>query len=191
MTRRTLLVDMDDSIVDCEGAISTYMTRLAGPGEPPWKAFQSDQPAHVEARMDLVLGRPGFWTELQPLQLGMSIVQDAVSLGFHLQVLTKGPAHHPQAWAEKLTWCRKHLPAATVAVVENKAPFHGDALLDDREGNLTPWLERHVQGWAVVPAQPWNEGFVHPRAVRVSADDLASRQRAVEVLTMIALRGPS
>lgn len=191
MTPKTLLVDMDDSVVDCEGALGTHMTRLAGPGEPPWVPFQEGQATHLRDRLDLVMARPGFWEELQPLELGMSIVRDAVSLGFHLQVLTKGPAHHPQAWAEKLTWCRRHLPGAQVAVVENKVPFHGDALLDDRPGNLQGWLDRHVEGWAIVPAQAWNEGFAHERAVRVSADDPASRQRVVEVLTMIALRGAS
>ncbi len=33
----------------------------------------------------------------------------AREIGFKIRILTKGPRHTPQAWAEKLLWCQKNI----------------------------------------------------------------------------------
>lgn len=69
-----------------------------------------------------------------------------------------------------------------VTVTEDKSLVYGKILVDDSPEYLLGWLEHHADGLGVVPAQPANKGFEHPKVIRydgTNLDEVRTRMRSV------------
>jgi hypothetical protein len=176
------LIDMDGTLVDYDQVMTAKMIELASPQELEGLKLDNDfnkgnvtggeYPPHLKARERLIKNQPGFWLNLPRIEAGFRVVSEIESVGFSLTVLTKGPPHAHNAWSEKFTWCRTHLPQASVTVTENKGGHFGHLLFDDWPPYVLGWLKRHSQGLVVMLSQSWNEEFSHPNVYKVDRANL-------------------
>ncbi len=174
-THHIALFDLDGTLADYNGRMREELNRLKVPDEPDYPLHGRSGPVYHGARIDLVKTQPGWWLSLPKLTLGFDILDLARELGFQVQVLTMGPHNTPSAWMEKVQWCHTHIDRAVkVTVTEDKTLVYGKLLVDDTPEYLVRWLDHHLHGWGVVPAQPANEGFEHPRVVRYDGTNLAA-----------------
>jgi hypothetical protein len=183
------LVDLGDTSCDCTPALRTGMAQLRRPGE-------SDEsidplPPYLEMRRHQVMTAPGFWLELAPRPAGFELLKLLRTERFQVYVLTKGPAEAPQVWADKVAWCRAHLPGVPVIVADDKARVHGHVLVDDWLPYVERWQRAWPDGLAILPAQPWNAQAVET-AHRIR-DDGCNRDTIVAALRRlraVAAEGP-
>src|SRR4051812_16880257 len=105
------LFDMDSSLADYDSALRWELDRMRSPFEPPLpdNIWSIEHEPYLKARMQAVKDRPGFWLNLEPIQMGFDVYHVAREIGFAAEILTKGPKKHTLAWAEKIQWCQKHL----------------------------------------------------------------------------------
>lgn len=152
------LIDMDGTLADFASALTARIKELASPNEEPgpW----------IKARSRLVKNTPGFWLGLERLPVGFAILERVMAAGFDTHVLTKGPNNAANAWTEKLQWCARHLPDVPVTITKEKSLVYGRVLVDDWPPYFEGWLNRRPRGLVIIPAQPWNEGYEHPNAIR-------------------------
>ena len=91
-------------------------------------------------------------------------------------------------WADKVAWCRAHLPDVPVIVTDDKTQVHGDVLVDDWLPYVDRWQRQWPSGLAIVPAQPWNvEAAIRPRCIR---DDGTDRDAIVTALQTLCRPRP-
>ncbi len=179
-------IDFDDTVAGYSLALREHMDRLRAPGEPVFTDRVEPEPPYIEARRKMIQRQPGFWRELEPLPLGFEVVDELRTLGFTLNVLTKGPKTTPGAWTEKQEWCAKHLPDAMVTITQNKALVYGRVLVDDWPDYFTKWLQVRPRGLVICLAHPWNEGFAkggaqeHPNVLRYDGTDVLGLRWALE-----------
>lgn len=164
------LVDMDGTLADFDGAMRRDLLKLLGPDEVPrLTAKDEDDFPYVKERRRLIKSQTDWWFNLQPLALGMRTVLLMEKLGFKVTVLTRGPKPHPHAWAEKVRWVQQYLPGRRIIVMDDeKALVYGRVLMDDWVPYVEPWLKTRPRGIVIMPDQPWNQGFTHPRVFRLS-----------------------
>lgn len=161
------LVDLGDTLAECTPAVRAALARLRLRGEPEGDDALIPLPAYLEERRRAVMSEPGFWRTLAPRPAGFKLLTLLRDAGFRVHVLTKGPRDAPQAWADKVAWCRVHLPDVLVTVTDDKSVVHGAVLVDDWVPYVDRWQHRWPNGLAIVPAQPWNaECAVGPRRLR-------------------------
>lgn len=176
------LVDLGDTLCDCSGPLHERLAALRGPGEDAATETREPPPAHVDARRRQIMGSPGFWLGLPPRASGFGLLEILHAEGFGVRVLSKGPRDAPQAWADKLAWCRRHLPEAPVIITDDKSLVFGHVLVDDWPPYVAQWQKRWPHGLAIVPAQPWNADMREgPRCIRYDGNAAAVR-RALRAL---------
>ena len=167
--RRIALFDMDGSITDYNGAMRRDLELLRAPSEPalPENLWDLERQAHIKHRMHFIKASPGWWRRLAPIEAGLKVVDAARTIGYDINVLTKGPNRHPVGWAEKLEWCRDHLcDSDDVHITMNKGLVYGTFLYDDFPEYMTAWLKFRPRGLGIMPATPANEGYEHPNVIR-------------------------
>jgi hypothetical protein len=180
------LVDLDGTLCDYQGTMQRDLERLRSPIEPPLSSGDDDAP-HLAARRKLIRQQKDWWLNLAPLPLGFEVVAMLKELDFRLHVLSKGPIDHHGAWAEKVEWCRRHLPNVSVTLTEDKGLVYGKVLVDDYPAYVERWLTWRPRGLVVMPAQPWNENFSHPNAIRY---DGSQKPALLEALKRIRATAP-
>jgi len=117
----------------------------------------------------LIKSQPGWWRNLAPIPLGISIANALEAHGFKIMVLTKGPIVAKNAWTEKVEWCAEHLPHASVTITHDKGLVYGKILVDDWPSYITRWLEWRPRGLVLMPDQSWNKTFSHPNVHRITS----------------------
>jgi 5'-nucleotidase len=180
------LVDLGDTLVDCTPAWRVQLARLRMPEDRDGDESLNPLPAYLEERRQAVMSTPGFWRELPPRRSGMELLVLLRNMGFRVHVLTKGPYEPTHVWADKVAWCRVHLPRVPVIVTDDKTRIHGHVLVDDWLPYVERWQRQWPTGLAIVPAQPWN--FEANRRARCIRDDGANRESIVAALAAIAMR---
>jgi 5'-nucleotidase len=159
------LVDLGDTLAECTPALEAALARAGRAGDDV-----SDQ-----QQRKLLLSTPGFWSSLAPRAAGFSLLALLRNAGYQVNVLTKGPRDAPQTWADKVAWCRKHLPGVPVIVTDDKTPVCGDVLVDDWLPYVERWQRRWPEALVIVPAQPWNAQMaIQPRRLRDDGNDRAA-----------------
>jgi len=98
-------IDMDGSTANYSKAMLEALETMRSPGEPVIEAIEfKDTPPWLDARMMYIKNRPGFWLNLEPIPLGMLVLDLIREVGFILNVLSKGPKRTHIAWMEKVQW---------------------------------------------------------------------------------------
>jgi hypothetical protein len=147
--RRIALFDLGGTLCDCTERLRDGMSEFEAESR---ERLEQD----LEVRRRLVMGQPGFWCDLPRLPLGFELLEMVQQAGLDVFITTKGPSDAPQVWADKVTWCRRHIPGLPVVVTEDKSVVYGDLLVDDWFPYVEAWQRRWSAGHAVLPAQPWN-----------------------------------
>lgn len=162
------LVDLDGTLADFDGAMQRDLRKLLGPGEELLAdQIYEDTYPYIKARRDLVKAQPEWWFKLERLENGFRIVDHLRTLGFRLNILTRGPKKNFSAWEQKARWSFTHVPDAKMTITTGeKAGNYGRVLVDDWPPYLLPWLKVRPRGLVVMPAQRWNDGIEHERILR-------------------------
>lgn len=163
------LIDLDGTLANFDFALEREMGKLRSPYEPPMDPAVShdDEPDWLRARRDLIKRTPGFWRTLPKIDVGFEVLDVIRSLGFRLVVLSNGPAKIPAAWAEKVSWCREHVPDADVTVGRDKGLVYGRVLFDDWPPYIERWLRWRPRGLVIMLDHPHNQAFQgDPRVLR-------------------------
>ena len=163
------LVDMDGTIADYDTGMRVGLEALRSPeetGPVVIHGSKADMPEHYRARVKMVRNQAGWWKHLLILPDGFQIVEMLKNIGFEIHVLTKGPKSSPNAFTEKICWCKRHMPGVPVTLTENKGLVYGRVLVDDWPSYVEAWLKFRLRGLVVMPDRPWNQGFEHPNVVR-------------------------
>lgn len=165
-------VDLDGTVADFDKALRQALEDMQSPAEGPLPVnLFDDPPAWLEARMDYIKNRPGFWRNLEVIPLGMAIVELLREAQYTLNILSKGPARAGIAWTEKFEWSRFHIPDALVTVTQDKGGYYGKVLVDDWPNYINGWLKWRKRGLVILPDRPYNQGYQHPNVIRVSGPD--------------------
>lgn len=181
------LVDLDGSCADYDRAMERELSAIASPGEE--RVSRGDKaPPWMRARVELVRARPGFWRNLEPIEEGLQVISLMQELKYHVHVLTKGPRDEPQAWAEKLEWCRAQrlMDRPEISITTNKGLTYGRVLFDDWPRYIVPWLKYRPRGQVLMMDQPWNRDFEHPQVLRVLQRRYSSPTDVVQSLARVA-----
>lgn len=170
---RIALIDLDGTVADYDRAMTEMQRSLAAPGEEI--TFERDQePTWLETRRRLIQNQPGFWRNLQRIELGFQILDELRLYKYKLQVLTKGPSKSVPAWSEKVLWAQEQIPDAGINIVsETKTLTYGSALVDDWPNYFLPWLEVRPRALVISVAQPWNLDIKHPNVFRYDGSNHA------------------
>lgn len=192
MSDLVALFDLDSTLADYDGAMRRAFAQIAAPGDPDFRSFTDEaRPPWMEARRQLISSLPGFWLNLEPLAAGFTVVDQARAAGLRVHVLTKGPRAKPAAWAEKLQWCVKYIPDASVSITEDKSLSYGRIMVDDWPPFYNAWLRYRPRGVVIVPAQPWNvdaESHAPGRVFRYDPTQAGADQRLCEIVHAAAQR---
>jgi 5'-nucleotidase len=201
LIEKTALLDLDGTVADYSWQLAKDLAELASPGEPMFDFHTDDAPDWFLKRIDLIRAQPGWWRKLPKLQAGFDILNAVLRIGYQVHVLTKGPRRAPNAWSEKMEWCKTNLPSnigitvtlgrpaeGDVPCGPSKGAMYGRVLIDDYPQYATEWLSFRPRGLVVMPKAIANEGFSHPQAVIYDGKNLAY----VEELLQLAFdREPS
>jgi len=156
------LFDMDETLVDFQGALRSRLEKMQGPDEE-FPADLWNMPDYWYARAQAIKKEPGFWRNLQPLAWGQQVLKVCQEIGFDIHILTKGPTTGSQAWAEKVDWVHEHMPFATLHITEDKRIAYGRVFIDDYWPFMELWLKNRPRGLGVVNYP----SHVHPNLVSV------------------------
>jgi len=168
------LFDMDNSLFDYEGALRAGLQAIAAPGESPITAetslWELDKQPHMNARMDLIKSQPCWWRNLHAIPMGLIVWDLAKSIGFHNQILTKGPNRKSRAWKEKVDCCQKHfgqdVDIFLTSARKGKGQVYGLTLYDDHVPYMEAWLEWRKRGLGIMPVTVENKDFKHERVIK-------------------------
>lgn len=159
ITDRIALIDLDGTVADYDKSMSAWQAKLAAPDEAVRYSRMDHEVPHIEVRRKLVQRLPGFWRDLEPIALGMAVVEELRAAKFGLHILTQGPTSTPSAWGEKVEWQMKHLPDAAITVGRDKSLVYGRILFDDFPPYFLKWAAARPRGQVICLAHPWNEGY--------------------------------
>jgi len=165
------LIDMDGTLADYTKSVKQYMEMIKSPEETDSDDYDHSNKPWVKNRSDLIKSLPGFWSNLEKINVGFRVLEAIVQVGFTPHVLTKAPKNHTNACTEKMDWCRKHLPDVGVTITEDKGLTYGKILFDDWTPYMLRWLEWRPRGLGIMLNQPWNVGFKHPNVFIVDQNN--------------------
>jgi len=155
------LIDLDGTVADWHNRLQRDLAEVLGPD-------QSKLPPETVTKIEhLIRKQTGWYFNLEPIPLGLRIVDLLRETGFTIMVATKATPKATNAWSEKAQWSMKYMPFAQVTVTEDKTLLYGKLLVDDYPKFAGPWLAKRPRGYVIMPDQPWNQGYEHPRARRV------------------------
>lgn len=155
------LLDMDGTVCKWHEQLEKDLNDVLG------DARKTLPPETVTKIEHLIRSKPGWYLNLEPIPLGIKLAEMLHVIGFTVMVATKATPKATNAWSEKAAWCQKYLPFAKVTVSEDKTLMYGKILVDDYQKFADPWLLRRKRGYVILPDQPWNQGYEHPRVKRV------------------------
>ena len=155
------LLDMDGTVCRWHEQLDHDLNEVLGPAR---KTLPPETLTQIEW---LIRRQPGWYLNLEPIPLGIKIAEMLRDIGFTVMVATKATPKATNAWSEKAAWCLKYMPYAKVTVSEDKTLMYGKILVDDYQKFADPWLTRRPRGYVILPDQPWNQGYEHPRVKRV------------------------
>jgi 5'-nucleotidase len=184
------MFDMDGTLCDFHTAFHRDMAALRAPGEETYSDYHNpaNLPAHINRRVELVMGQTGWWLSLKPLEDGLTIYRLALEIGFKPQILTKGSRTAANCWTEKYLWIRNNIDpmfhqgerVVDVTITQNKSNHYGRVLVEDYPPFVEGWLKHRPRGLVVLMDRDYNREFQHPQVVRYTGNNLEEvRERLV------------
>ncbi len=168
------LLDMDGVVADWHGALQRDLKDVLG------KDLKRLSPRARQRVEWLIRGQDGWYLNLKPIPLGLYIEKTLRDIGFTVMIATKATTKTPTAWSEKVKWCTRHLPnVELMTVTGDKTKIYGKILVDDMQKFAEPWLRHRPRGIVIMPDQPWNKGYRHPRVYRVKTKTDVKKLRPI------------
>ncbi len=169
------LFDMDGTIVDFDSQMHEDLEKMRNPDEPIIDPWNRKYP-YMQARKYAIMCQAGWWKKLKPIVSGITLLNEAIKIGFKVHILTKGPVLRPEAWKEKVEWCQENLnlkeDRIKMTITELKGLVYGKVLVDDFPPYVKKWLEYRPRGLVVMPACNYNEKFSHPNVIKYTPENL-------------------
>lgn len=170
---KVALFDMDGTLFAYEEQLRLELHRLRSPHEPelPQNIWDDSLP-WLKNRIDLIKRQPGWWRTLPKLQEGFDVFRIAASIGFSMEILTKGPNSNPvsgrTSWAEKAECIDHHFgeDIAVNIVGRHKRYYYGRVLCDDYGPYVLDWLAHRPRGLVILIDKPNNQDVSHPNIIR-------------------------
>lgn len=154
--RRVGLFDMDGTLANYEKAMRSWLDLMKESSEPHYEVH-AREPSYFYERHRVIRRQPGFWRNLEKIDVGFEVLRIAQEVGFrNIHACTRGPSDCPSAWSEKFEWIQKHkesglLPnSMKITVTEDKGTVYGRFLCDDHIPFLNRWLEHRKRGLAIL-----------------------------------------
>jgi 5'-nucleotidase len=170
--KKIALFDMDDSLFDYKGTLLRDLNSLATPNEPEYTSFYDIRmnSLYIRNRIKLIQSQPGWWKNLPLMSSGKIIWDLTKEMGFHNQILTKGPFNKSWSWSEKVNCCElwfgSEVDIHITSSMTGKSQVYGDVLFDDWSDYMMPWIEAHPKGLGIMPSYDSNANYSHPRVVK-------------------------
>lgn len=182
MEDKVALFDMDSTLFDYERKLREDMRKLMAPEESEPDNLWDESKPHLKERMSLIKSVPGWWKNLPLYKPGWDILNEAILIGFEIEILTKGPASKSLAWAEKVDCIDMHLKGRAVPNIVGKTKHrtYGRVLVDDYPEYVMGWVERRPRGLVVMPAHPYNADCSHPNIVRYTGLNIDEVRNALQ-----------
>jgi 5'-nucleotidase len=162
MTKKLrILVDLDGIVADFFGPLWVEYERLTGEKISTSQILCWDMSKYVSHPEVLksIYFRHGYFTTLPTLPGAVNALGELADDGHEL-VIVSSPCT-PHSAAEKLEWCKKHLPfldQKNVWIGHNKHHVRGDILIDDGPHNISAYRREHPEAFLTGIAHPYNEG---------------------------------
>lgn len=173
MKVKNCLFDLDGTLCDHTGALLRDLEKIQSPTDPPISRYNDNEPDYIKARKKLIRSQRDWWANLETMKLGFDLYYLARSIGFRINVLTKGPWTSDYAWSEKVIWCRKHLyHDVKITITEDKSLVYGRVLVDDYTEYVKGWLKWRPRGLVVMPLNEQNKNFKHPQVIHYDGTNL-------------------
>lgn len=141
-----ILVDMDNTICDLDGALISALSQLsqATPAPGPvvdWQAlirqrshFELDSKTDELARE--IMLKPGFFANLDPMEGAVGALLELEKRGYHVVLCTSAIRESEHCVADKCAWVRRHLgprwDREKLTISKDKTLIRGKILIDDR-----------------------------------------------------------
>ena len=184
---------MDGTLCDYAGGLANSFNMIAHELEPQYKASDfgdlDNEPDWMYARRKFITSQGYWWLHLNELRSGIWLYKRSIDIGFQPVVCTKGPYDKPEAWSNKMLWCRQHLPgdSTSVTITEDKSLIYGSILVDDWPDYIRSWLRVRPRGLVIMPAQSWNKDYEHSRVFRFT-NSKADQRHATCILKQVYQR---
>lgn len=183
MKDQIALFDLDGTLADYHTQIEMDLRKMMCPHEI-WMPNIHDNynlPPYLEARKQAITRQEGWWLKLQCFKLGWDIFDIAKSIGFCIEILTKGSIKKSMAWKEKVEWCEKYISEPYgITITRNKGMVYGKVLVDDYPSYIEEWLKWRPRGLVIMPAHKYNETFTHPNVIRYDGKNLDRVQKCLQ-----------
>jgi len=180
--RYIALFDMDGTLCDYIGALKKDYDKLKLDSDPEFISdLHDNSPAAIKERIDMIRSQDGWWTRLERYKPGFELLELCKSLGFNINILSKGPRKSQNAWTEKLIWCQKEVPGAGVTITLDKSLTYGNILVDDYPRYIKDWLDMWPDSIVIMPVQEWNKTFKHPRVVPYNGNNMDEVKSFIEI----------
>jgi hypothetical protein len=150
------LFDLDGTLANYEKAMRYWLDLLKSPGETDYEVH-AQEPKYFSQRQRVIRRQPGFWLNLERVQLGFDVLAAAQQVGFrNFHACTRGPTDCSSAWSEKYDWVQRYkttgeLPAdMKITITEDKGTVYGRFLCDDHLPYLERWLAHRKRGLGIL-----------------------------------------
>jgi 5'-nucleotidase len=176
-----ILVDLDGIVADFFGLLFREYEWETGESIDISQILSWDMAQYVQhpETLNRIFFRPGFFTRLKPIPGALESLRALAGEGHEL-VIVSSPCT-PHSAAEKVDWCKTHLPfldQKNVWIGHKKHHVRGDVLIDDGPHNAVAYRSEHPEALLVSIAYPYNEGA--PYNLRVHGhEDPAGAWRAI------------
>jgi len=178
MTKKVALIDMDDTLVDYKQRIEEYTAWLSPNGNPT-PMHGENIPDHAKNLRLWLWDHPNFWIGADVKWLGFEIMLFLLKYDYEVTIHTRAYTESPNAFTEKVEWFNCYIRHPNIKNVKDivllsgsKDILAGDVFVDDNTSNVDSWLTRWPEGLAILPATPYNEGYDHPRAIRIDRNNI-------------------
>lgn len=153
-TNQTILIDMDGVLADWELLFDNDCRRFFPQFEWPevYTRTTFDLTAGIsQAQIDatyMVMDRPGFYVDLQPLPGAGRALNEMVAAGFNVVICTSPTTTNATCASDKLNWMNEHIGqgwADRTIITKDKTLVRGDILIDDKpdiHGSMVPTWEQ-------------------------------------------------
>lgn len=164
-----VFLDMDGVICDFMGALHKELGVEYDPNRYPYAVSKYDIFEDLCARSDgrvsmdnlyRACDKSSFWSEMAWEKTGKSILSTIFEVVKPEAVtICTSPMANPDAWAGKVSWLNKNLPAIKNITITTAPKHHmaksGHVLIDDKDSNVEKFVA--AGGAAFLVPQPWNK----------------------------------